>query len=160
MVMFSIAAKKRLLIAGNCVLAAAIAACLLSVLSRPEVDSPLGDGSARQDGGSGVLARQSLGPASDYAVIYRRKLRSPLFDPTPEAPARQQAALNAELVGVAVEPGFEYAIFRTKAGKDKLVAIGQLIEDGELVSVADGSATVKLADKIVTLKVKPKEAGR
>lgn len=162
MVTISLLARKRILVTVNAALAAGILACIVLTVLLPakveKVESP-------KDRDISVNRQESrqVGPLKAYAVIYRRDLRKPLFDPKPVIPLTiepPRPKLAVRLVGTAVEPGFTYGLFRTKSGRTELVSVGQKIEGAEVVSVGDGTATVKFAGELITLKVEPKEGNR
>jgi hypothetical protein len=103
-------------------------------------------------------APRSLRPIQDFAVIYQKDVRKPLFDAKPvAAEAPPPPKLSARLTGTVVEPGYTYAIFRTSAGETKLVRIGQSIEGAEVTAINEASATVKYAGQELTLPVERKE---
>jgi len=95
-------------------------------------------------------------PLGYYAVIWQKDLRRPLYDPPPVAVIRKKPAkskLRIKLVGTVIEPGFSYAIVKTDSGQTRLVAVGQSAEGAEVVSVRDGTATIRFAGEVRQLTV-------
>lgn len=154
--------RRRLLILVNAALAAAAVACAFSLALAPlEIPDP----SSSSDKPMGAAANDSnapLRPLAWYAVIHGRDLRKPLYDPKPivivkpPPKPKPKPKLTVRLMGTAVEPGFTYGLFRTKSGKDSLVSVGESIEGAEVVSIADGSATVRFHGEMITLRVQKK----
>jgi hypothetical protein len=110
---------------------------------------------------SGLAAVESEArSADDYAVIYQRNLRKPLFDPTPvsiKSAPPPKPKLKATLTGTVLEPGFTYALFIDSKGQQKLVSIGQSVEDAEVLSIRDSEATVRFCGEEMILKAKAGE---
>ena len=159
MVARSIRFKKRLLFATSVALAAAAAISAVGLIAWP-VESPQAAATSRPASRRPATTGRA-GGLDDYAVIYQRSLRKPLFDaplPTTVIVEQPKPQLTIKLIGTAVEPGFTWALFKTKSGEEKLVAPGQSLEGAELIEVSQGSATVRFAGELVTLKVQ-KEAG-
>ena len=159
MVRLTVHHRKRLLLAANAVLGLAIVACVSA-----GVFWPLGVGQSdttptRQDQATSRPVGP-IEPLGSYAVIYDKDIRGPLYDPAPASVVAIKPAvpkLTVQLVGTVLEPGFTYGLFRTAGGKTRLVLVGQTVAGAEVVSVRDGSATVKFAGKIHQLAVKRKE---
>ena len=112
----------------------------------------------------GAPLQRASEPLSAFAVIYRRDLRQPLYDPKPvvAAPAAPPPPPKPEvdLVGTAVELGYTYAFLQTKAGKVKMMGIGEELDGLRVTAIADGSATVQFHGQTYTLEVKKKETTR
>ena len=145
--------QKRLLWAINAALAAALvtSALLLTLL-------PLGvNMQAPSDGTTGRLISSTVGqtlPLREFAVIYERDLRKPLFDAPPARPIEAPPPkLAARLIGTAVEPGFTYGLFKGKDGQTHLVEVGQKIDGAEVLQIAEGTATVLFEGERLQLKV-------
>lgn len=123
-----------------------------------------GDATAPLAGAAGTVDREDPAsrdtparPPGWYGPIFGRPLRAPLFPAPPKLasppPPPKPPKLDAVLTGTAVEPGFTYALFRTRGGSDKLVRIGEAIENGTLTAVTADSATVKIGEQTLTLTV-------
>ena len=105
----------------------------------------------------GVHGRQVL-PLQQYALIWQRPLRNPLYDPSPvAAKLTPEPQLKGRLAGTVVEPGFTYAFFNTADGRIVRLRVGDKIEGAEVKSIADGSVTVLFAGDTLTLTVERKE---
>ena len=104
-----------------------------------------------------------MGPLADYAVIYRRDLLRPLYDPKPVVKVvvkPKPPKLPVTLVGTVLEPGFSYGMFRTRDGKTKFVRVGQQIGGAEVLSIADDRVTMKYQGRQVVLAVQKKGTRR
>jgi len=154
---------KRVLTAMAVALAAATAAAAWALVCLPlAVDDPgpQSASSATDETPTSHAARRHL---SDYAVVYERNLLAPLHDPAPAAVVRREAPpprLEATLEGTAVEPGFTYALVRTKDGKTRFVSVGQTVAGAEVVAIGNGQATFSLGGREIVLKVQKKEGRR
>jgi len=154
---------KRLLLAADAALAVAV---VVSVAALGLWPLAVGAEPARPSNDRTVLLaadRNLPGPIGDYAVIYRRDLRKPLYDlkPTPRVknpPNRPK--LTVRLMGTVSEPGFAYGLFRTKSGRDELVAVGQTVDGAQVVAIANGSATLKFHGELITLTSQKKKEAR
>jgi len=147
------------LAAGTAVSAGGLLLAPLATFSGP------GDRDGGDAGSGGGAARRARAETlADYAAIYRRDLRKPLVDPKPVAPTvrlrRPKPKMTVTLVGTAVEPGFTYAMFRTRGHGTKLVRVGETIEGVEVLSVATDSARVRFAGEVRELKKVGKEGAR
>ena len=119
--------------------------------------------SAQASGDQGATSQpDAVSPRlADYAAIYQRDLRRPLFDPRlvevvvkpPPAPKP-----TFTLTGTVTEPGFTYALFRTRAGETKLVSVGESVEGAEVLAIGENAATVSFAGQTLELTVQ-KEGG-
>jgi len=160
MVRFALRSRRRMLTALNVALAVGIiCAVAFAAIFPPSADPPRPAQRAASRPASQPAAAV-LRPLSGYAVIYARDLRRPLFDPEVAAPAApKRPELSFKLVGVVVEPGFTYGIFRTASGKDKLASPGQEVEGAEVLAVEQGAAKVRFHDETITLTVAGKGAG-
>ena len=163
MVAMSLRTRRRLLICVNAILALGVAVCLCVIFFlSPKVnlfdEEPLQSHQTAE-----VQTSHDILPLDAYAVIHRRNLRAPLYDPKvvikKKAPPKKPR-FRARLVGAVVEPGFTYGIFRTDSGRDKLVSVGDTVEGAELTAIAEGSATLKFHGELITLQVPKKEAGK
>jgi len=154
---------KRALTALAVALAAATAAAAWALVCLPlAVDDPAPQAADRtaDDETAAQPARHHL---SDYAVVYERNLLAPLYDAAPAAVVAREAPpprLEVRLEGTAVEPGFTYALVRTKDGKTRFVSVGQTVAGAEVVAIGNGQATFSLGGRQVVLKVEKKEAAR
>ena len=102
-------------------------------------------------------ARRPESPGA-YAVIYQRDLRKPLVDAeAPKVEPPKPPPLTVTLKGTVVEEGFSYAIFRNKAGEEKLLKVGDSLEGAEVTAIAEGQATVRFFDQAIVLKAQTKE---
>ncbi len=98
-------------------------------------------------------------PLSDYSVIHKRNWRRPLQDPKlvkKAPPKKNPPKLEFTLVGTALEPGFQYGIFRTKGKQTKFVRIGQSIDGAVVVEIKLESAVVRKEGVEIKLEVKKK----
>jgi len=159
----SLRTSKRLLTALSVALAAATAAVVWALLCLPlAVEDPRTQAAspATDETPTAKAPRRHL---SDYAVVYERNLLAPLHDPAPAPVAKREAPppkLEATLEGTAVEPGFTYALVRTKDGKTRFVSVGQTVAGAEVVAIGNGQATFSLGGRRVVLKVEKKEGRR
>lgn len=152
--------KRHLLILLNVALAAAVVSCpIAAALWSPGQSRGQAMTKAAPRTTSTTQATKGL-PSSAYEVIYRRDLRKPLFDvaaveaPKVEAP---KPKLTIQLTGTVDEPDNRFATFRTATGQDKLLSVGDKLEDAELTDVTEDSATVRFHGDLITLKVEKKE---
>jgi len=121
----------------------------------PPVQSP----QVRTSVVSSTVIQNHTQPIGHYAIISRRRLRSPLYPPPPETPPEPEVAqvvatqLKIVLQGTVIERDHEYAVFKTSGGESKIVSIGEWVENAELVSLDATSAILKYSGKLVTLEV-------
>lgn len=163
MVTMSTRDRRRLLWAVNVALAVALVASVLALAVVPLDVGAVEPRPGQQHENDDPMHRPKTGPLSEYAVIYQRDLRKPLFDPKPVVAVKTQPPkpkLTVSLVGTALEPGFTYGLFRNKSGETKLVSIGEKIDGAEVTAVNEGSATVKFHGELITLKVEKKGSSR
>ncbi len=79
----------------------------------------------------------------------------PLFDAAPASrqihstPAASQPALH--LTGTVVEQGNSFAIFRLPGNEERLVGLGEKVEDALVVAVTGNSATVKVGGRTMVI---------
>ncbi len=158
--MLSISSRRRLLIGLNVALASGIAVCFcFATFFAPEAKLTDRASHERPQAATSQDAPK-VAALETHAVIYRRNLRKPLYDPKPvvaRKPPPQKPRLNVELVGAVLEPGFTYGIFRTGAKQDKLLRVGDGIEGAEVLAIRQGSAVLRFHGEQITLKVKEKE---
>jgi hypothetical protein len=154
---------RRLLWTTSIVLAAGIVCVVCAAVFMP-LDLAATREPALEDGGRAKAKAdpsvKKMVPLERYAVVYERDLRKPLFDPAvvrPPDSSKPKRKLTVTLVGTAVDPGLTYGIFRDSHGKTVLARIGQKIEDAEVVSVEEGSATVKFDGETITLSLPGRE---
>jgi hypothetical protein len=150
--------QRRLLWLLSAAMLAALAGTVYALWAAPLA----ADGAAPLAGATGSPGRENLAshdspakPLSWYSVIHQRALRLPLYDPKPVVVAKvkpRPPTFAPVLTGTAIEPGFTYALFR-RGTTDKLVRIGQTIENGTLTAVTANSATVKIGEHTLTLTV-------
>lgn len=152
----TIRGQKRLLLLLNLALAGGLAATVALALAMP-LDEPPSAGTAGKTPSTAPATIQKLRPRSDYAVIYQKSLRPPLYDAAASAAPTPQ--LNLKLIGTMLEPDFTRGLFVTASGEQKLVAVGESVDGAEVLAVKDGSATVKYAGQEIVLKVQKKEEG-
>ncbi len=93
-------------------------------------------------------------PLSSYAIVHKRNLRKPLFDPKPikvvkHAPPKPM--LTVSLVGTVLEPGFTYAILKNRSGKTKFVDKGEVYEDVKVTEITSNSVTIIFNGETITL---------
>ena len=164
MVTVSLRTWKRALTALAVALAAATAAavwalvCLSLAVEEPAPQEAAGP--ATDETPTVQAPRRHL---SDYALVYERNLLAPLYDAAPAAVVAREAPpprLEVRLEGTAVEPGFTYALVRTKDGKTRFVSVGQTVAGAEVVAIGNGQATFSLGGRRVVLKVEKKEGRR
>ena len=148
--------RKRLLLAANAALAAAVLASVSvpAILPLAGADATgIADTQPRAVGNQIDRKPESL---SAYAAIYQRDLRRPLFDlrPAPEVkPEPKKPQLTLRLMGTAVEPGHTYAFFRITTGQVKMLTVGQAVDGAEVLAIEEGMAKVSFDGQVVTLKV-------
>ena len=154
--------RKRLLWLTNAALMACVAAAAAGAFL--PLDEAASNGPLR---GPDQDAMKSAGdkpiqPLSDYAVIYQRDLRNPLFDAAPVKVVAGPSApsLKVRLTGTVVEPGFSYGLFLTPTGQLRLVTIGGVIEAAEVVAITERSATLRYQGRLVTLTAEKREPKR
>ena len=151
--------RRRILILVNLLLSATLVATGYALVFVP-IDEPVEQqNSGKKSAEISELMDPAARPLSTYAVIYKRQLRKPLFDPKSKTVAGAKAAppkpkLTVTLTGTVIEPGFTYAMLRGKSGEVKFVGIGQTIDNAEVTAVGANSATVKFHGDSITLKVK------
>ena len=156
--------RRRLLWAISVTLAVGIAVSAVAGILLPLAVGD--DAAAASRAGSGPsaagMSRAETGPLTDYAVIYARRLRKPLYDTKlVAAPIKKpKPKLTVTLVGTAVEPGLTYGLFRTGRGRVKIVSVGQSIAGAKVTAISDGSATVEFNGEQVTLSVEKKGGGK
>jgi len=160
MVRFALRTRRRMLTVLNVALAVVIVAAVAYAAVLPPSPDPPRRAQRVASRPASQPSAAALKPLGDYAVIYARDLRRPLFDPEVAAPAvPKRPELSFKLVGVVVEPGFTYGIFRTRSGRDKLASVGQEVEGAEVLAVEQGAAKVRFHDETITLTVAGKGAG-
>ncbi len=156
MVRFSISTKRRLLSAANIAMAAAVVICIGSCF----ISSDVGAQNLSRSGTAGTIAssaNETQPPLEEYAVIYSRDLRKPVFDIKPPDPIKVEPPkpkFKATLTGTVLEPGFTYALFRTSSGEDKLISVGQSIEDAEVTAIESETVTLNFHGDVLKLTVK------
>ena len=150
---------KHLLLAASLALAGGLVLSVYLLAARP-VECPRAKpaaGTASPATGEPVEAAPPAG--ADYAVIYRRDLLKPLYDPKPEPKVETKPPppkLRVTLEGTAVEPGFTYGVFRTADGKTRLVSVGETIAEAEVLEIRNGEAVVRHHGREITLEVPEK----
>jgi hypothetical protein len=92
-----------------------------------------------------------------YDAIGKRNLQQPLYDSA--APNQPPPKPTVKLVGTVLEPGFTYAMLKTKDGQVKGVSVGETVDGAEVTEVKVDSVTVKFAGEMHTLKVESPGAG-
>lgn len=145
-------AKNRLWM-GNCLLGALALALVGLGLILP-LDIPKALPSTQPATASAPVARGE--PRADYySVIWQRDLCGPLFD-TVAGAAKPRFA--ARLVGTAIEPGYERGIFLTSKNETVFVGVGEKLEGAEIVSLAEGTATVTFNGEKLILTAQTQES--
>ncbi len=150
--------RKRLLWMLIVALGASIIGCVCFVVFMPlgiQVAEPETNNTGSTETGSESVVE----PLSAYAVVYKRDLRKPLFDPKPVSvrkPSVRKPRLGLKLLGTAVDPAYTYGFFRDRSGQTKLVQVGQTLDGAEVIAITDGSATVRYHDEIIVLEVAKK----
>jgi type II secretory pathway component PulC len=96
-------------------------------------------------------------PLIAYETISKRNLLQPLYDSA--APNQPPPKPSVKLVGTVIEPGFTYAMLKTKEGQVKGVSVGETVDGAEVTEVKADSVTVKFAGEMHTLKVEGQGAG-
>lgn len=147
--------RKHVLWTLNAALAAALAVCVAALAFSPLDAGPADAGNRGRPTTGPKDEQHKTGPMSAYAGIYRRDLRKPLYDVKPAPvvkPAKPKPRMTVTLVGTALEPGFTYGMFRTKSGATKFVSVGETIEGVEVLEISEGSAKVRFAGEVLTLK--------
>jgi len=164
MVTLTVHTRRRILIAAVALLAGSFVwTCYLLVAGRPIIAAA----DARQPQphppvGTADRAEQAcmLWQLDEYAVIYRKPLRSPLFDPPPQAPpAKARPKMPVTLEGTAVEPGHSYAFLATADGV-RIVGAGEVLEGVEVLEINDQSVTVRFDGEITILTLAKDSGGR
>lgn len=90
----------------------------------------------------------------DLAVIWKRNLRGPLFDPPPEpVKPTEPARLVLSLVGTVVEPDRSYAVFRLADSSTVVKPVGAQVDGFDVVDVRRGIATLRNGSREYELKV-------
>ena len=139
----------------NMALAGGVVATVALALAMPlEGPSPTGTG-GKAPSTAPAAAVQKLRSRSDYAVIYQKSLRQPLYDAAASAAPTPQ--LNLKLIGTMLEPDFTRGLFVTGSGEQKLVAVGESVDGAEVLAIKDGAVTVNYAGQQVVLTVQKKE---
>lgn len=114
-------------------------------------------GSARSQGGHTQDAA-ALPPAGD--TVWRTPLRQPLQDqPTPTRPAVASAApssLTARLAGTVVEQGHSVAMFITRSGKIEFKAVGEAVDDAEVLDITLDRVSLRHNGRTVDLTLEKK----
>ncbi len=122
------------------------------------VDIPLRE--KKRSSASTTMASSS-GPVSpklnDFSPLWSVDLRRPLYDPPPKqvvvVPPPPPKPLNVHLVGTAIEPGHSAGMFIMAGGQMELKAVGELIDDAQLLDVNEDSATLLHNGSPVTIKL-------
>ena len=97
-------------------------------------------------------------PLEDFAVIYSRDLRKPLFDPKPKRVAKPAPPPPPKpafkLVGTVVEgEDNSLGLFRTRNGETKFKGVGEMIEGAKVLEIREGGVTVQLQGRRIEMKV-------
>lgn len=159
--MLSIRTKRRLLLAANTAMAIAVVACIGWCFIPPDISSQ-NPSQSRTAGITANPVEKTPPPPEEYAAIYSRDLRKPVFDIKPPDPIKVEPPkpkFKATLTGTVLEPGFTYALFRTSSGDDKLVSVGQSIEDAEVTAIESETVTLNFHGDVLKLTVK-KDGGK
>jgi hypothetical protein len=149
-------ACKRTIWLVNALLVGAIAATVWFALTPPALEGatdPPGDGG---DGNRPAAGAASAEPVERYAVLHRRPLRRPLYDPKPvvvKVERKPPRPFPATLTGTAVDPTFTAAFFQTRRGRTEMVAVGQKIEGAEVLRIGPDSAVIRWHGEEKTVKV-------
>jgi hypothetical protein len=152
--------RKRLLWAANVAMAAAVVAVVAGAWWPLDLGAPRGAAPARTPKALPTLT-PSLKDPEEYAVIYQRDLRRPLFDAPPVVATTAPAPpppMPVRLTGTVVEPGFSFAMFRSGTGESRMASAGEVIDGVEVVSIGDANVTVRFAGQVITLKVEKEES--
>ena len=96
-------------------------------------------------------------PPVPYELVASRNLLQPLYDSV--APNQPPPKPTVKLVGTVVEPGFTYALLKTKDGQVKWAPVGETVEGAEVTEVKGDSVTVRFAGEMHTLKVEGQGPG-
>lgn len=98
-----------------------------------------------------------------FERLWDRNLRRPLYDPPPAEPAppppppRPPAPPPLTLVGTVVEDHRSRALLAASDGRVRLLAVGERVDEVEVVSIAENRVVVRHGGRSFELE-KPKEA--
>jgi hypothetical protein len=149
--------QRNWLLAAAAVMAAGAAAIIVAAVVTP-LDAGAGGTQYSKKPQASTSPAGKIDVLSSYAVIYGRDIRKPIYDvEAPKVEAAKPPPLTVTLKGTVLEPDFTFAIFRNKAGEEKLLKVGDAIEGAEVTAIAEGEATVRYHDQTVTLKAQTKE---
>lgn len=149
--------RRRVLILVNIVLALALCGgvpmlALAPVESRRPAEEPDVVVAAKSPSDRAPTARA----LSEYACIYQRSLRKPLFDVV-AAPlavvAPPKPPMTVTAVGTVMEPGFTYAMLRDKGGKVRYAAVGEEVDGVKVLVIGESGVTVEFAGDRIELSV-------
>ncbi len=100
---------------------------------------------------------QSLPSLASLEPLWLLDLRRPLYDPAPaavvQAPKAPLVPLAVKLSGTVIEPGHSKALLSTSQGKTQLKAVGEKIEDVEILAIEPDAVTVLHDGSRVVLKL-------
>jgi len=153
--------RKRLLLAVNAVLLAAIGVTCAVILMPIEEDS--GPPSVRERPVVTPTDRPAVKPLSSYAAIYSRDVRQPLYDPEPKRVVKvkkPEPTLRLKVTGTVVETGASYAFLRTARGEDRMASVGEVIDDATLLAITPEGVTVRFHGREIELTMDEKQEAR
>jgi hypothetical protein len=98
----------------------------------------------------------------DFAKLYQRPLRRPLYDPPPPKPVVQQPpALRVELLGTILEEANSMAIVRSEKGDVQYKGVGDAVgpagATANIVEIGSNSIIVEREKQRITLNVQSKD---
>jgi hypothetical protein len=101
-------------------------------------------------------------PLEYYLTAAQTPLRKSLVEPPPApAPARETSQpsvpLNVRLVGIAMDSDVAYGVFVDASGAEVLLAVGETVNEAELVRVSNDSVTMKHHNELVRLELPDRE---
>lgn len=148
-------------VATCCALAATVATVVWGIrpMSAPPEKSTSGDSVST----TSANVNEKRAPArGDFAKLWDRRLRRPLYDPPPPKPeVKQLPPLRVELLGTILEEANSMALVRSDKGSVEYKRVGDSVGPAEgaakLVEIAADAIIVERAQERVTLKVNSKD---
>lgn len=113
-----------------------------------------------------ATASAAVPTLDEFARVWQKPLRRPIFDPPPTAPPiatsePKRAPLNIKLLGTAIEPGESLAMIATPPNTLEVRGLGDTIGEGanqlEVVEIMPDRVVLRRQSERLVLEIEPRK---